>query len=175
MSIPVVNCFHFSVSLGYTTTKTNFTLYCSWLWIAFIFQYLWDTQQLAIPMYATASCCELLSFFSIFGIHNNETKKVIIPGFVVNCFHFSVSLGYTTTCSFGYVTRSMLWIAFIFQYLWDTQQLKIRKESIPICCELLSFFSIFGIHNNIQFCWFSFLCVVNCFHFSVSLGYTTTK
>ena len=41
-----------------------------------------------------------------------------------------------------------MWIAFIFQYLWDTKQLAQLKGIEPGCCELLSFFSIFGIQNN---------------------------
>ena len=41
--------------------------------------------------------CELLSFFSIFGIQNNSSRPSIQQATVVNCFHFSVSLGYKTT------------------------------------------------------------------------------
>ena len=42
-------------------------------------------------------CCELLSFFSIFGIQHNLFQIFFQPNAVVNCFHFSVSLGYNTT------------------------------------------------------------------------------
>ena len=145
------------------------------LWIAFIFQYLWDTQQLLSINLLFKECCELLSFFSIFGIHNNYTGLNPSNVEVVNCFHFSVSLGYTTTVWVLFIFLWLLWIAFIFQYLWDTQQQGIGASEDGRGCELLSFFSIFGIHNNL----FDFLAleilVVNCFHFSVSLGYTTTN
>ena len=144
----VVNCFHFSVSLGYTTTGPCVIGFILKLWIAFIFQYLWDTQQLVMKIPNSSACCELLSFFSIFGIHNNQGKILEIPGIVVNCFHFSVSLGYTTTFFKSLSVSLVLWIAFIFQYLWDTQQQRIANAASLYCCELLSFFSIFGIHNN---------------------------
>ena len=118
------------------------------LWIAFIFQYLWDTKQ------------------QQFG-----KLKVMT---VVNCFHFSVSLGYKTTKS-SFITRwYWLWIAFIFQYLWDTKQRQIGNRTYWESCELLSFFSIFGIQNNFFSCFYIYPSVVNCFHFSVSLGYKTT-
>ena len=144
------------------------------MWIAFIFQYLWDTQQLNIVTSISSLRCELLSFFSIFGIHNNKAGMSDAWILVVNCFHFSVSLGYTTTLYFFYFVRIALWIAFIFQYLWDTQQLIVKNIYHIFCCELLSFFSIFGIHNNTVLNIQILQCVVNCFHFSVSLGYTTT-
>ena len=170
----VVNCFHFSVSLGYKTTlwvslSVNFTL-----WIAFIFQYLWDTKQLLVMLLQFLDCCELLSFFSIFGIQNNLRAELPTSLQVVNCFHFSVSLGYKTTDFIDYYEPHKLWIAFIFQYLWDTKQLMQDDFVSENCCELLSFFSIFGIQNNISFYRFFISFVVNCFHFSVSLGYKTT-
>ena len=144
------------------------------LWIAFIFQYLWDTKQLLPLVSEFSKRCELLSFFSIFGIQNNKEKENPKKAVVVNCFHFSVSLGYKTTWSFNRTTKSSLWIAFIFQYLWDTKQLFKMRNGTYFSCELLSFFSIFGIQNN----WNSNRpfprSVVNCFHFSVSLGYKTT-
>ena len=146
----VVNCFHFSVSLGYTTTYRFFDKWIIELWIAFIFQYLWDTQQLFLPQNLHDYCCELLSFFSIFGIHNNLGGYVFMKLWVVNCFHFSVSLGYTTTTNLFTTQFLMLWIAFIFQYLWDTQQHTNLSVKLFPGCELLSFFSIFGIHNNLN-------------------------
>ena len=169
-----MNCFHFSVSLGYTTTEKQEKSKRFLLWIAFIFQYLCDTQQPCSILGRIGSGCELLSFFSIFGIHNNKIYSSINWIYVVNCFHFSVSLGYTTTCESKELNDCKLWIAFIFQYLWDTQQLLPLYFRLPFSCELLSFFSIFGIHNNSI--GYILLCryVVNCFHFSVSLGYTTT-
>ena len=169
-----MNCFHFSVSLGYKTTYFESKNKQFWLWIAFIFQYLWDTKQQLNPLVYCDLCCELLSFFSIFGIQNNQA---LIPSnltFVVNCFHFSVSLGYKTTrgdCSSGCF---QLWIAFIFQYLWDTKQLQWVWVEYLWGCELLSFFSIFGIQNNQIGSFGLDVAVVNCFHFSVSLGYKTT-
>ena len=119
--------------------------------------------------------CELLSFFSIFGIQNNVISVVGAASEVVNCFHFSVSLGYKTTLLSCGKVSALLWIAFIFQYLWDTKQLYIKKISLLSCCELLSFFSIFGIQNNLYICENHLQWVVNCFHFSVSLGYKTTS
>ena len=65
----------------------------------------------------------MLSFFSIFGIQNNLKTVNSTRLIVVNCFHFSVSLGYKTTLLFYCNCWSLLWIAFIFQYLWDTKQL----------------------------------------------------
>ena len=121
--ISVVNCFHFSVSLGYKTTKNNITHYFTLLWIAFIFQYLWDTKQPQKILWRILISCELLSFFSIFGIQNNGTNLMFITNDVVNCFHFSVSLGYKTTRKSARLKYCVLWIAFIFQYLWDTKQL----------------------------------------------------
>ena len=146
----VVNCFHFSVSLGYkTTNRTGVERRCS-LWIAFIFQYLWDTKQQNQNFQTGKVCCELLSFFSIFGIQNNNFPIQMLITAVVNCFHFSVSLGYKTTNKRSGKIDRMLWIAFIFQYLWDTkQQFKKDKDEIRRC-ELLSFFSIFGIQNNAE-------------------------
>ena len=123
----VVNCFHFSVSLGYKTTFTFFIISSFKLWIAFIFQYLWDTKQLIIGFTVFAFGCELLSFFSIFGIQNNGQLPESKEKYVVNCFHFSVSLGYKTTRMVYYCLWSWLWIAFIFQYLWDTKQLLVAN------------------------------------------------
>ena len=144
------------------------------LWIAFIFQYLWDTKQRLALITMSANCCELLSFFSIFGIQNNKIRfnKNII--WVVNCFHFSVSLGYKTTVQWRQAVYIVLWIAFIFQYLWDTKQLSSCSLKVSMSCELLSFFSIFGIQNNTNLSLSMLVSVVNCFHFSVSLGYKTT-
>ena len=88
--------FHFSVSLGYKTTFVKFLRKFLVLWIAFIFQYLWDTKQPCNQLQVILVRCELLSFFSIFGIQNN----------LMSLF-------------FDYLA---LWIAFIFQYLWDTKQ-----------------------------------------------------
>ena len=170
----VVNCFHFSVSLGYKTTNYDFRNKYNRLWIAFIFQYLWDTKQLEWVKNITKKSCELLSFFSIFGIQNNSWYLSLICALVVNCFHFSVSLGYKTTCKEIVSVESPLWIAFIFQYLWDTKQPSKLKSILPFSCELLSFFSIFGIQNNLLMILCQIQYVVNCFHFSVSLGYKTT-
>ena len=119
------------------------------MWIAFIFQYLWDTKQLSTVYSTPSACCELLSFFSIFGIQNNICCRCLSSSWVVNCFHFSVSLGYKTTLENGNNTKKS--------------------------CELLSFFSIFGIQNNTINSPFFCQRVVNCFHFSVSLGYKTTN
>ena len=170
----VVNCFHFSVSLGYKTTPLRRWLSGFQLWIAFIFQYLWDTKQLQSRIYLPNECCELLSFFSIFGIQNNVWNSLSLQVLVVNCFHFSVSLGYKTTQRDAIDCQLKLWIAFIFQYLWDTKQQKWVIPTRRSRCELLSFFSIFGIQNNHFLPLIASLSVVNCFHFSVSLGYKTT-
>ena len=145
------------------------------LWIAFIFQYLWDTKQLWWLIIQSRTGCELLSFFSIFGIQNNLLCVIYSHNSVVNCFHFSVSLGYKTTLSPLKLLTASLWIAFIFQYLWDTKQHTSSVVIVKGCCELLSFFSIFGIQNNGQFYINNRKNVVNCFHFSVSLGYKTTR
>ena len=118
----VVNCFHFSVSLGYKTTPFFKNGPVDMLWIAFIFQYLWDTKQLIWCRNSFRISCELLSFFSIFGIQNNKLSKISNWFLVVNCFHFSVSLGYKTTALMKVSLDYTLWIAFIFQYLWDTKQ-----------------------------------------------------
>ena len=115
--------FHFSVSLGYKTTIAKWLITLIKLWIAFIFQYLWDTKQRRNISYFSRNRCELLSFFSIFGIQNNHFRFSLLKLKVVNCFHFSVSLGYKTTLLLNKFRRSPLWIAFIFQYLWDTKQL----------------------------------------------------
>ena len=146
-----MNCFHFSVSLGYKTTNDAILWKGLPLWIAFIFQYLWDTKQQRVRIPTWPARCELLSFFSIFGIQNNSCIKILTLIYVVNCFHFSVSLGYKTTLNFATQTALQLWIAFIFQYLWDTKQLLLTMLLNNYSCELLSFFSIFGIQNN--FCW----------------------
>ena len=145
----VVNCFHFSVSLGYKTTNFCDWIFISQLWIAFIFQYLWDTKQQKNSSFIPLSSCELLSFFSIFGIQNNKITTQQIDSGVVNCFHFSVSLGYKTTMNMATRMNAELWIAFIFQYLWDTKQHNSPIYNPFLSCELLSFFSIFGIQNNV--------------------------
>ena len=144
------------------------------LWIAFIFQYLWDTKQHSGIFRFVIFRCELLSFFSIFGIQNNIKSIFLNPFPVVNCFHFSVSLGYKTTLMICVKKRYLLWIAFIFQYLWDTKQPLDSSTGEISSCELLSFFSIFGIQNNNELYSNISTSVVNCFHFSVSLGYKTT-
>ena len=144
------------------------------MWIAFIFQYLWDTKQHLKGSKLLNNGCELLSFFSIFGIQNNKRKNGSGAELVVNCFHFSVSLGYKTTTLATIIPAVMLWIAFIFQYLWDTKQRRYDKRHQKSSCELLSFFSIFGIQNNEESGIDAERAVVNCFHFSVSLGYKTT-
>ena len=170
----VVNCFHFSVSLGYKTTSFKSFGEGVALWIAFIFQYLWDTKQQEYSIPQSEWSCELLSFFSIFGIQNNKLLHQLLCFLVVNCFHFSVSLGYKTTILQCCIFHLQLWIAFIFQYLWDTKQHAQPAYCIFVSCELLSFFSIFGIQNN-KAKWKHYTKhVVNCFHFSVSLGYKTT-
>ena len=145
----VVNCFHFSVSLGYKTTFIDKNDDFVVLWIAFIFQYLWDTKQHIYARPTAIFCCELLSFFSIFGIQNNYAFFKNSTFYVVNCFHFSVSLGYKTTNPNNHQRPNRLWIAFIFQYLWDTKQHSRNNFVSSSCCELLSFFSIFGIQNNL--------------------------
>ena len=158
------------------------------LWIAFIFQYLWDTKQLRNLKLRESSSCELLSFFSIFGIQNNFGQNHHTIEAVVNCFgyaespcfpfarfHFSVSLGYKTTALAFFMSYLELWIAFIFQYLWDTKQHINVSQQVAAGCELLSFFSIFGIQNNTHKILYFLALVVNCSHFSVSLGYKTTN
>ena len=145
------------------------------LWIAFIFQYLWDTTQQAKTKTIAQQCCELLSFFSIFGIQHNTFRKKVNAFSVVNCFHFSVSLGYNTTTGNNDSSTTKLWIAFIFQYLCDTTQRLRYSDQRRACCELLSFFSIFGIQHNLICLHHQLQPVVNCFHFSVSLGYNTTR
>ena len=145
------------------------------MWIAFIFQYLWDTKQHNLVLFDLRCCCELLSFFSIFGIQNNIFNILHQIGHVVNCFHFSVSLGYKTTVAMQNCVCYELWIAFIFQYLWDTKQPLTLPSKQKHRCELLSFFSIFGIQNNGGHVFTKARSVVNCFHFSVSLGYKTTQ
>ena len=130
----------------------------------------------------------MLSFFSIFGIQNNTNWTFLMFCIVVNCFgyaespcfpfarfHFSVSLGYKTTWIEYLTANQPLWIAFIFQYLWDTKQPIFSLVVISKGCELLSFFSIFGIQNNLELLTDFRAIVVNCFHFSVSLGYKTTR
>ena len=169
-----MNCFHFSVSLGYKTTGQDAIYFPLPLWIAFIFQYLWDTKQRKFVNGFSKPSCELLSFFSIFGIQNNFLWRWQRVSTVVNCFHFSVSLGYKTTNKNNFNATIGLWIAFIFQYLWDTKQQVNNSNDALISCELLSFFSIFGIQNNAYNLDLESFLVVNCFHFSVSLGYKTT-
>ena len=129
------------------------------LWIAFIFQYLWDTKQRMIAVWFKTYRCELLSFFSIFGIQNNGQKIQVVDESVVNCFHFSVSLGYKTTFVKFLRKFLVLWIAFIFQYLWDTKQPCNQLQVILVRCELLSFFSIFGIQNNLMSLFFDYLAL----------------
>ena len=170
----VVNCFHFWVSLGYNTTTSSHSLSQTVLWIAFIFEYLWDTTQLKANWTTTDTRCELLSFLSIFGIQHNTFNISNYFFCVVNCFHFWVSLGYNTTSQIQVATVWKLWIAFIFEYLWDTTQLFLSGWHQSKCCELLSFLSIFGIQHNIAGALAKEIDVVNCFHFWVSLGYNTT-
>ena len=169
-----MNCFHFSVSLGYNTTLIRRLEKKKGLWIAFIFQYLWDTTQHKMLILLPSYSCELLSFFSIFGIQHNSIIGGSVKSLVVNCFHFSVSLGYNTTPAKCKDCKFMLWIAFIFQYLWDTTQPRRAICPAEQSCELLSFFSIFGIQHNDWSRDKRPFSVVNCFHFSVSLGYNTT-
>ena len=170
----VVNCFHFSVSLGYNTTIKKSSSFRTALWIAFIFLYLWDTTQLGKKISYSQISCELLSFFCIFGIQHNTFRASANNELVVNCFHFSVSLGYNTTSECQTKPFLRLWIAFIFLYLWDTTQHHTAFGAGAMRCELLSFFSIFGIQHNNKSFHSTILPVVNCFHFSVSLGYNTT-
>ena len=169
-----MNCFHFSVSLRYNTTFCGFLNRNKKLWIAFIFQYLWDTTQPFLSFYFHFLSCELLSFFSIFEIQHNLHHRDHLRYFVVNCFHFSVSLRYNTTTVTWNSIDNQLWIAFIFQYLWDTTQRYAPIVHQIECCELLSFFSIFEIQHNINPRNSKSKLVVNCFHFSVSLRYNTT-
>ena len=144
------------------------------MWIAFIFQYLWDTTQPESFERIEVPCCELLSFFSIFEIQHNPDILQHLPEKVVNCFHFSVSLRYNTTSSLTAFFLMVLWIAFIFQYLWDTTQQMTERIKVKNSCELLSFFSIFEIQHNYLEGEKTKEVVVNCFHFSVSLRYNTT-
>ena len=125
----------------------------------FIFQYLWDTKQQIKFLALILVSCELLSFFSIFGIQNNNASGKVKSSVVVNCFHFSVSLGYKTTFVKFLRKFLVLWIAFIFQYLWDTKQPCNQLQVILVRCELLSFFSIFGIQNNLMSLFFDYLAL----------------
>ena len=175
LEFQVVNCFHFSISLGYYTTiglnlKTPLQL-----WIAFIFQYLWDITQRSLSLLEATDSCELLSFFNIFGILHNNLVWWWLTRRVVNCFHFSISLGYYTTGVDRKRTQQKLWIAFIFQYLWDITQRRQELQKKSFSCELLSFFNIFGILHNLRADLDEMYEVVNCFHFSISLGYYTTN
>ena len=145
------------------------------MWIAFIFLYLWDTTQLCFWAFLLRFCCELLSFFCIFEIQHNIEIEEKHEELVVNCFHFSVSLRYNTTGFSFLKLEVLLWIAFIFLYLWDTTQLKLLMDLSKVCCELLSFFCIFEIQHNIEIEEKHEELVVNCFHFSVSLRYNTTR
>ena len=56
-----------------------------------------DKCQIVTKFLEDKTGCELLSFFSIFGIQNNNVRPLLERRIVVNCFHFSVSLGYKTT------------------------------------------------------------------------------
>ena len=87
----------FSVSLRYDTTMRYGVMWLIWLWIAFIFEYLWDMTQLIIRVYENTPSCELLSFLSIFEIWHNVIRFAVCCSVVVNCFHFWVSLRYDTT------------------------------------------------------------------------------
>ena len=170
-----MNCFHFWVSLGYNTTITEVLRDLLELWIAFIFEYLWDTTQRLKNASHKSDSCELLSFLSIFGIQHNQMEMQSKNMIVVNCFHFWVSLGYNTTWRFYFKQCSWLWIAFIFEYLWDTTQHYQVGYYCLSRCELLSFLSIFGIQHNHSRLFKRQWDVVNCFHFWVSLGYNTTS
>ena len=171
----VVNCFHFWVSLRYDTTHRERCCRVIWLWIAFIFEYLWDMTQLRKNVWRKSMCCELLSFLSIFEIWHNKQIRFDLDHIVVNCFHFWVSLRYDTTALRIESWFALLWIAFIFEYLWDMTQLCFCFWLHCRCCELLSFLSIFEIwHNRIYF-YLELIVVVNCFHFWVSLRYDTTS
>ena len=143
-----MNCFHFSVSLRYNTTWWTLTASLLKLWIAFIFLYLWDTTQPFFCEKDGMGGCELLSFFCIFEIQHNIYSDRYSYRYVVNCFHFSVSLRYNTTRHYFRTATQRLWIAFIFLYLWDTTQLKIVFKGLFKGCELLSFFCIFEIQHN---------------------------
>ena len=143
-----MNCFHFWVSLGYDTTIRQQRKAEHLLWIAFIFEYLWDMTQLDRKGSNSTARCELLSFLSIFGIWHNFHRYKRRTNAVVNCFHFWVSLGYDTTSMFKTIPGHMLWIAFIFEYLWDMTQHSPLSKQLLESCELLSFLSIFGIWHN---------------------------
>ena len=144
-----MNCFHFWVSLRYNTTISYCILLIYTLWIAFIFEYLWDTTQRLGNIGNVLAGCELLSFLSIFEIQHNSKVDRLFKYFVVNCFHFWVSLRYNTTNLLWILLSLLLWIAFIFEYLWDTTQLSKVLIFMIHCCELLSFLSIFEIQHNV--------------------------
>ena len=167
------SCFHFWVSLRYNTTHRLVFLPRLQLWIAFIFEYLWDTTQSAPESALWCPGCELLSFLSIFGIQHNFDIVLLRHFLVVNCFHFWVSLGYNTMSCETICHLLSLWIAYIFEYLWDTTQWESGYYGLALSCELLSFLSIFGIQHNLALSKSRQKFVVNCFHFWVSLGYNT--
>ena len=169
-----MNCFHFWVSLRYYTTYNVGISQHIRLWIAFIFEYLWDITQPNLVRLLSSHRCELLSFLSIFEILHNSMNSGLMVSKVVNCFHFWVSLRYYTTSIFFEYDCHTLWIAFIFEYLWDITQRWVAKYTALFSCELLSFLSIFEIlHNNVSGSNPP-ISVVNCFHFWVSLRYYTT-
>ena len=117
----------------------------------------------------------MLSFYCIFEIQHNYPVQLHFSNVVVNCFHFTVSLRYNTTnCRFSIVVH-WLWIAFILLYLWDTTQPWIYAHIQLSGCELLSFYCIFEIQHNNQRIGETWIKVVNCFHFTVSLRYNTTN
>ena len=122
-SVMVVNCFHLSVSLRYNTTLPKPLRWTLPLWIAFIYPYLWDTTQPYTNYNVFQHRCELLSFIRIFEIQHNDLDVWNVVEKVVNCFHLSVSLRYNTTTGERWHPQSVLWIAFIYPYLWDTTQL----------------------------------------------------
>ena len=144
-----MNCFQNSVSLIPITTGFRTKRMLKKLWIAFRIQYLWYQQQPYFELSESWTGCELLSEFSIFDTNNNMEEIRTAPEYVVNCFQNSVSLIPTTT-SFSFKTSSgVLWIAFRIQYLWYQQQPTGTLTEEPLCCELLSEFSIFDTNNNI--------------------------
>ena len=144
----VVICFHFTIFVVLTTTRSLRCGAPTALWFAFILLSLSYWQQLQTILTLIQSSCDLLSFYYLCRTDNNERPQVVRRETVVICFHFTIFVVLTTTKVVKGILWVLLWFAFILLSLSYWQQQKVGQMPYPRSCDLLSFYYLCRTDNN---------------------------
>ena len=142
-------CFHFTIFVVLETTKGTPISHQNQLWFAFILLSLSYWKQHPCLTGHTHHGCDLLSFYYLCRTGNNMKNRWLLA--------------------------SELWFAFILLSLSYWKQLSLSSFSLPVCCDLLSFYYLCRTGNNITFKATINTTVVICFHFTIFVVLETTK